>query len=261
MRNSKKAVLISPSYVLTHDSGSLLQQLGVLPSSLRDYAATGFHEDCRALKRIFEGFAYHTLDGTVAAKDVVRELDWLFSTDTAVAVLVFCGHGVNELNTLNGTMVLSMAQRLSAYTVLSSICKNAFTGTFIQVLNMCASGGNAVSQEEVCPIGQSRIDRESFLAQNYVTPFYHGITICATGSFGKTSCDKHGSRFVEALSTLLSTKRDLDYFLLEEALGAVWKGGVVKLSPCFFTGIFGEPVKEQASNAVEYSTESEDMWV
>lgn len=237
MRSKRKALFVCPTYAIEKS----LRQNGILPSTLNDYVQSGFDKDRSALKDIFTGFSCRTLEGKVLAKDIVHELDWLFSSETEVAVFIFCGHVVN------GTMFVSCAQNVSAYTALESLYKNQYQGTFINILNMCAGAGIDVSECESMPVGQAREDIERLKNKQYSPPLYHGITICATGPYGKPSCDKYGSRFVEALGAMFSSNKDIQYCFFEENLKAFWSGASVTMTPPFFTGIFGQAVAPDVS--------------
>jgi Caspase domain len=236
----KKALMISPSYHISDiDPRTLyvLQQVTRLTQDIKGYGQTGWQKDCAVMRSILgPTFQYVTLDGEVLARTLTTQLEWLLSGDTSIALLLFCGHGVN-VPYRHDSMVCSFNQTFTA-TALDDVVKRLeFKGTFVRILNICEANG-----ERAACHGVNAVDKMSRQSEDpRQSQQYNGLTIMASGEFEKTKDGQYGSRFMALLNKVFVDKVLVTYGNLEHYLNSATVR--VLHTPERFTGTFGMPAQ------------------
>jgi hypothetical protein len=243
----KRALLVFPDYSahgLTQRQRHVMQQAGVLPTSLGQYSTSGAAADRDTLLRILgPGFSTTVLCGEVTKRDVMASLRNLLARDTSVAVLAFCGHGVFEHAAgYHGSLVCSFNQRVSAVAIDDVAAEQRFSGTFIRILNMCDASAEAVpSNAYVEPIGQAQRDGTKPRGQ---LAAFQSMVIAASAPFTMAYGNSTGSYLVKALGALFSKSPVVTY---EQVAAMLHSARDVKLQGCSVSmtqglcGVFGSP--------------------
>ncbi len=209
-----------------------LQECGTLPRDLKGYRRSGDDIDLSIFveKILGDGVEILVLKGSVYRKTVMDSMAWLLQPSVDVAVLLFCGHGVNEGSFCHDTLVCSYKQLVSAEAIDAVVRAQCFDGTLIRVLNTCES-------EWVAPFNQhGRSQRDAAR-----TDHHKEVILSATGPFEETIWGKAGTPFIAALGRMFDAKPIVTYESLDELLKLYWPGGSgrVQLYPEGLKGVFG----------------------
>lgn len=143
MPNIRRNLFVFPNYVVTELDGrtfTVLQKCGVLPSDLRLYHKTGAREDKNVVLHLVGKDAHNiAMEGTVTAHDLIAAVRTLFQkNDIAADVIsfVFCGHGHVKDDQIE--MVCSYNQRVTLSEIHDIIQASGYSGTYIQIINICS---------------------------------------------------------------------------------------------------------------------------
>ena len=246
---TRRALFIFPSYyvdglgfLLRHT----LEECGTLPRDLKGYRCGGSMKDHDVFvnKVLGSGMEIKVLEGTVCRRTVMDQLAWLLEPSVDVALLLFCGHGMNEGSPRHGTLVCSYKHLVSAEAIDAVVAAQRFCGTLIRVLNMCEE--NAIAPGPGLPFqhGRSLLDasRADHDEQFHLVA-HKDVMLLATGTFEETAGGKAGTHFIAALGRMFDAESILTYERLDELLQRHWPGGSGRalLYPARLKGIFGWP--------------------
>jgi hypothetical protein len=198
----KRCLLIFPSYVIlgiATEILNVLQKAEVVPPVLQGYNSAGFRIDEMKIKESMRlpAFNYATLSGEVLAATVTQGLNWLVEDGVSVAMMVFCGHGINR-NSGHSELICSYNQRISFDNIQDIVINSNFSGTLIQIINTCQAGscisasnsggpGGDVFSSPVLRRGQERT-----------------ITLFASTSHTTTFGDEKGSILIDKLYYIIN---------------------------------------------------------
>lgn len=244
----------------------VLTQSAVLPRDLKKYTTHGWPKDKSVMTKILgPTYSLQILEGEVLATSIRNGMEWLLSTDTSVALLLFSGHGVHEGSSHHGSMVCSFNQRVSAADIDETAYKQKFQGTFIRVLNMCEASSEPTEYNRSPALsGEALRAEQKNLGSSQQA--YDGVTIAATSKFETTDGNSKGSKFMVGFKSVFHNQV-VTYDSLYQALQTHpdCRSATVRQTAPLFTGVFGTPAKKvnMSSHAVaaepnEHSWESTD---
>lgn len=206
-------------------------------------------------------YSLQILEGEVLATSLRKGLEWLLSTETSVALLLFSGHGVHEGSSHHGSMVCSFNQRVSAAAIDETANRQNFQGTFIRVLNMCeAIGEPAECNKSPTLSGQALRDEQKNLGSSQQA--YYGVTVAATSKFETTDGNSKGSKFMVGFRSVFHSQV-VTYDNLYQALQTHpdCRSATVRQTAPRFTGVFGTPAnKVNMSNHAVVTETNESRW-
>lgn len=257
----RRALLVSPSYyvegldpVVLHT----LRECNVMPKDLKTYRLSGAAKDRNVFveKVLGSGAEIKILTDTVYRRTVMADLAWLLEPNVDVAVLLFCGHGVNEGSLRHGTLVCSYKQLLTAESIDEVVAAQRFRGTFIRVLNMCEA--EAVGPDSQ-PFQHGRSQRDAAKAEQDAlrrSPSFKishaDVMVLASGPFQETKGGWDGSQFMAAMGKLFDSELRVTYERLEELLQRhrPLGGARVIMQPERLKGVFGWPASRTQVDAL-----------
>ena len=187
-----------------------LENCGLLPSSLSSYAR---EIDCEMFEETLKplGFSVDTLVGSLTASDfktAVQRLVHQCSSPADVLVLVFCGHGHQELFTRHASLVFSDNKRVSSVWLDRHLSASCTPATVYLVLNCCTADGvnMALPQGSVmAPVGQPATD---IAACGWEEPNLAGmrrIDIFSTSCTERQKGSRNGTLFAKAFHKVLAS--------------------------------------------------------
>jgi hypothetical protein len=264
----KKVLLVFPSYHVENVETNvieLLMKCQILPPDLGSYTTDGVQQDVAKLRRIFGQVG--VMAEEVTASRLKAVLAELLSADTDVAILVYCGHGVNEGSTSHGTLVLSYGQSITGAEIEAIALETRFRGTFIRVLNMCEASGTPRALNCHFPAVGAAGRAERMISTHphwagededgrpkSASPTdpvaYSSIILRASSDFGSTTGDGAGSAFVALLDRVLwdaskGTRIAVRYEQMDAALHSA-SGKDMELSVSMFPGCLSGDFGEKA---------------
>ena len=207
------AYVVAPTYDWTELSKDVdanvvttLIACGLLPGSLKNY---GRGHDVKAFSTVLEshGFNVLSVQGFLRAKifkDTLKNLVEQCESPDDVFVLVFCGHGHQELFTHHASLVMSDNKHVTSLYLDSELSK--ICGTVYTVFNCC----NAEAVPMALPIGSSVAPSINVSANMRAygelwvgAKGHRRIDIFSTSSTEKQKALEDGTAFARAFASVL----------------------------------------------------------